>query len=96
MPLLQSGILRRQSGDIRGESICASAASLTIKQMAMVAYVVMVSILPCTVLLFHLAQQNRYNTATRTESIARFVRGTSSSAILKADLPGARKTILEY
>ncbi|MDI8746404.1 hypothetical protein MJM83_33470, partial [Salmonella enterica subsp. enterica serovar Montevideo] len=42
----------------------------------------------CTVLLFHLVQQNRYNTATQLESIARSVREPLSSAILKADLPG--------
>lgn len=69
--------------------------SLTIKQMAMVAAVVMVFVFVfCTVLLFHLVQQNRYNTATQLESIARSVREPLSSAILKADLPGA-ETILE-
>ena len=35
----------------------------------------------CTVLLFHLVQQNRYNTATQLESIARSVREPLSSAI---------------
>ncbi|EMS8781208.1 biofilm formation regulator HmsP [Salmonella enterica subsp. enterica serovar Montevideo] len=69
--------------------------SLTIKQMAMVAAVVMVFVFVfCTVLLFHLVQQNRYNTATQLESIARSVREPLSSAILKAALPGA-ETILE-
>ncbi len=69
--------------------------SLTIKQMAMVAAVVMMFVFVfCTVLLFHLVQQNRYNTATQLESIARSVREPLSSAILKADLPGA-ETILE-
>ncbi|EHG7611257.1 biofilm formation regulator HmsP [Citrobacter sedlakii] len=64
--------------------------SLTIKQMAMVAAVVMVFVfIFCTVLLFHLVQQNRYNTATQLESIARSVREPLSAAILKADLPGA-------
>ncbi|HFQ8226240.1 TPA: biofilm formation regulator HmsP [Citrobacter freundii] len=64
--------------------------SLTIKQMAMVAAVVMVFVfLFCTVLLFHLVQQNRYNTATQLESIARSVREPLSSSILKADIPGA-------
>ncbi|HEM7926475.1 TPA: biofilm formation regulator HmsP [Citrobacter farmeri] len=64
--------------------------SLTIKQMAMVAAVVMVFVfLFCTVLLFHLVQQNRYNTATQLESIARSVREPLSASILKADIPGA-------
>lgn len=43
----------------------------------------------CTVLLFHLVQQNRYNTATQLESIARSVREPLSSAILKGDIPEA-------
>lgn len=69
--------------------------SLTIKQMAMVAAVVMVFVFVfCTVLLFHLVQQNRYNTAMQLESIARSVREPLSSAVLKADLPDA-ETILE-
>lgn len=64
--------------------------SLTIKQMAMVAAVVMVFVfLFCAVLLFHLVQQNRYNTATQLESIARSVREPLSASILKADIPGA-------
>ena len=40
-------------------------------------------------LLFHLVQQNRYNTATQLESIARSVREPLSSAILKGDIPEA-------
>ena len=68
--------------------------SLTIKQMAMVAAVVMVFVfIFCTVLLFHLVQQNRYNTATQLESIARSVRGPLSDTILKGDIPEA-ETIL--
>ncbi|WP_329600917.1 biofilm formation regulator HmsP [Citrobacter koseri] len=68
--------------------------SLTIKQMAMVAAVVLVFVfIFCTVLLFHLVQQNRYNTATQLESIARSVREPLSAAILKADIPEA-ETIL--
>ncbi|WP_270830245.1 biofilm formation regulator HmsP [Escherichia fergusonii] len=64
--------------------------SLTIKQMAMVAAVVLVFVfIFCTVLLFHLVQQNRYNTATQLESIARSVREPLSSAILKGDIPEA-------
>ncbi len=56
----------------------------------MVAAVVMVFVfLFCTVLLFHLVQQNRYNTATQLESIARSVREPLSASILKADIPGA-------
>lgn len=60
----------------------------------MVAAVVLVFVfIFCTVLLFHLVQQNRYNTATQLESIARSVREPLSAAILKADIPEA-ETIL--
>lgn len=56
----------------------------------MVAAVVLVFVfIFCTVLLFHLVQQNRYNTATQLESIARSVREPLSSAILKGDIPEA-------
>ncbi|EFE06191.1 cyclic diguanylate phosphodiesterase (EAL) domain protein [Citrobacter youngae ATCC 29220] len=58
--------------------------------MAMVAAVVMVFVFVfCTVLLFHLVQQNRYNTATQLESIARSVREPLSGTILKGDIPEA-------
>ena len=68
--------------------------SLTIKQMAMVAAIAAVSVfLFCSILLFHFVQQNRYNTATQLESIARSVREPLSAAILKADIPEA-ETIL--
>ena len=68
--------------------------SLTIKQMAMVAAIAAVFIfLFCSILLFHFVQQNRYNTATQLESIARSVREPLSAAILKADIPEA-ETIL--
>ncbi|UGE84022.1 hypothetical protein LQQ74_27390 (plasmid) [Escherichia coli] len=64
--------------------------SLTIKQMAMVAAVVLVFVfIVLHRLLFHLVQQNRYNTATQLESIARSVREPLSSAILKGDIPEA-------
>ena len=43
----------------------------------------------CTSLLFHLVQQNRYNTATQLESIARSVREPLSDTILKGDIPEA-------
>ncbi|NDO82592.1 biofilm formation regulator HmsP [Citrobacter sp. NCU1] len=69
--------------------------SLTIKQMAMVAAVVMVFVfIFCTVLLFHLVQQNRYNTATQLESIARSVREPLSAAILKGDIPQAESILV--
>ncbi len=56
----------------------------------MVAAVVMVFVFVfCTVLLFHLVQQNRYNTATQLESIARSVREPLSGTILKGDIPEA-------
>ena len=56
----------------------------------MVAAVVMVFVfIFCTVLLFHLVQQNRYNTATQLESIARSVREPLSDTILKGDIPEA-------
>ena len=69
--------------------------SLTIKQMAMVAAVVMVFVfIFCTVLLFHLVQQNRYNTATQLESIARSVREPLSAAVLKGDIPEAESILV--
>jgi len=68
--------------------------SLTIKQMAAVFAVAMVFILIfCVTLLFHFVQQNRYNTATQLESIARSVREPLSEAILKADIPEAEAII---
>lgn len=64
--------------------------SLTIKQMAMVSIVAMVFIfLFCVILLFHFVQQNRYNTGTQMESIARSVREPLSAAILKGDIADA-------
>lgn len=68
--------------------------SLTIKQMAAVFAVAMVFIfIFCVILLFHFVQQNRYNTATQLESIARSVREPLSEAILKADIPEAESII---
>ncbi len=64
--------------------------SLTIKQMAMVSVVAVVFIFVFfVILLFHFAQQNRYNTAMQMESIARSVRLPLSAAVLKADIPQA-------
>lgn len=69
--------------------------SLTIKQMAMVSAVTMLFVfLFSVILLFHSVQQNRYNTASQLESIAREVREPLSSAILKGDIPDA-ETILK-
>ncbi|MWL72750.1 HAMP domain-containing protein, partial [Escherichia coli] len=48
----------------------------------------------CVILLVHSIQQNRYNTATQLESIARSVREPLSAAILKGDIPEA-ETILK-
>ncbi|QIK16370.1 biofilm formation regulator HmsP [Leclercia sp. 29361] len=68
--------------------------SLTIKQMAMVTAVTMVFVFVfCVILLFHAIQQNRYNTATQLESIARSIREPLSSAILKGDIPQAESII---
>ena len=68
--------------------------SLTIKQMATVFIVAMVFIfIFCVTLLFHFVQQNRYNTATQLESIARSIREPLSNAILKADIPEAEAII---
>ena len=69
--------------------------SLTIKQMAMVSAVCLVFIFTfCVILLLHFVQQNRYNTATQLESIARSVREPLSAAILKGDIVDA-ETILK-
>ncbi|MRS91622.1 biofilm formation regulator HmsP [Enterobacteriaceae bacterium RIT714] len=68
--------------------------SLTIKQMAMVSAVTMVFVfIFCVILLFHSVQQNRYNTASQLESIARSVREPLSAAILKGDIPEAETII---
>src|SRR5690606_6951528 len=65
------------------------------KQMAMVSAVTMVFVFMfCVILLFHSVQQNRYNTASQLESIARSVRLPLSAAILKGDIPEA-ETILQ-
>lgn len=62
--------------------------SLTIKQMAMVSAVTMLFVfIFCVILLFHSVQQNRYNTASQLESIARSVREPLSASILKGDIP---------
>jgi len=58
--------------------------------MAMVSVVAVVFIFVFfVILLFHFAQQNRYNTAMQMESIARSVRLPLSAAVLKADIPQA-------
>jgi hypothetical protein len=63
--------------------------------MAMVSAVTMLFVLLfCVILLFHSVQQNRYNTASQLESIARSVRGPLSASILKGDIPEA-ETILK-
>ena len=68
--------------------------SLTIKQMAMVSAVTMLFVLLfCVILLFHSVQQNRYNTASQLESIARSVRGPLSASILKGDIPEAESIL---
>ncbi len=68
--------------------------SLTIKQMAMVTAVTMVFVFVfCVILLFHAIQQNRYNTATQLESIARSIREPLSAAILRGDIPQAESII---
>lgn len=68
--------------------------SLTIKQMAMVSAVTMLFVfIFCVILLFHSVQQNRYNTASQLESIARSVREPMSASILKGDIPEAESIL---
>ncbi|EMM7234277.1 biofilm formation regulator HmsP [Enterobacter hormaechei] len=68
--------------------------SLTIKQMAMVSAVTMLFVfIFCVILLFHSVQQNRYNTASQLESIARSVREPLSDSILKGDIPEAESIL---
>ncbi|RTN79093.1 biofilm formation regulator HmsP [Enterobacter hormaechei] len=68
--------------------------SLTIKQMAMVSAVTMLFVfIFCVILLFHSVQQNRYNTASQLESIARSVREPLSASILKGDIPAAESIL---
>lgn len=47
----------------------------------------------CVILLFHSVQQNRYNTASQLESIARSVREPLSASILKGDIPEAESIL---
>jgi len=62
--------------------------------MAMVTAVTMVFVFVfCVILLFHAIQQNRYNTATQLESIARSIREPLSAAILRGDIPQAESII---
>jgi len=62
--------------------------------MAMVTAVTMVFVFVfCVILLFHAIQQNRYNTASQLESIARSIREPLSAAILKGDIPQAESII---
>lgn len=68
--------------------------SLTINQMAMVSAVTMLFVfIFCVILLFHSVQQNRYNTASQLESIARSVREPLSASILKGDIPEAESIL---
>ncbi|EKE3890817.1 biofilm formation regulator HmsP [Enterobacter hormaechei] len=68
--------------------------SLTIKQMAMVSAITMLFVfIFCVILLFHSVQQNRYNTASQLESIARSVREPLSASILKGDIPEAESIL---
>ncbi|ELW9490409.1 TPA: biofilm formation regulator HmsP [Enterobacter hormaechei] len=68
--------------------------SLTIKQMAVVSAVTMLFVfIFCVILLFHSVQQNRYNTASQLESIARSVREPLSASILKGDIPEAESIL---
>lgn len=68
--------------------------SLTIKQMAMVSAVTMLFVfIFCVILLFHSVQQNRYNSASQLESIARSVREPLSASILKGDIPEAESIL---
>ncbi|EHN8769593.1 biofilm formation regulator HmsP [Enterobacter hormaechei] len=68
--------------------------SLTIKQMAMVSAVTMLFVfIFCVILLFHSVQQNRYNTSSQLESIARSVREPLSASILKGDIPEAESIL---
>ncbi|EQC0179881.1 biofilm formation regulator HmsP [Enterobacter hormaechei] len=68
--------------------------SLTIKQMAMVSAVTMLFVfIFCVILLFHSVQQNRYNTASQLESIARSVREPLSASILNGGIPEAESIL---
>jgi len=62
--------------------------------MAMVSAVTMLFVfIFCVILLFHSVQQNRYNTASQLESIARSVREPLSASILKGDIPEAESIL---
>lgn len=88
MPL-RSGILGRQSGITGGRQFARKSLVNNQADGNGGSRCPGVRFYFCTVLLFHLVQQNRYNTATQLESIARSVREPLSSAILKGDIPEA-------
>lgn len=68
--------------------------SLTIKQMAAVAVVALVTICIFIVLqLFHFVQQRKDDYARQLESIAYSVRQPLSEAVLSVDIPQAKKIL---
>lgn len=72
------------------ESILRISRSLTIKQMAAVSAVALITICIFIVIqLFHFVQQRRVDYAQQLESIAHTVRQPLSEAVLKADIPQA-------
>ncbi len=73
-----------------GEILLRVSRSLTIKQMAAVSAVVLVTITIFIVIqLFHFVQQRRVDYAQQMENVAHTVRQPLSEAALKADIPQA-------
>jgi len=73
-----------------GEILLRVSRSLTIKQMAAVSAVVLVTITIFIVIqLFHFVQQRRVDYAQQMENVAHTVRQPLSEAVLKADIPQA-------
>ncbi len=73
-----------------GEVLLRVSRSLTIKQMATVSAVALVTICIFIVIqLFHFVQQRRIDYAQQMENVAHTVRQPLSEAVLKADIPQA-------
>ncbi len=77
-----------------GEVLLRVSRSLTIKQMATVSAVAMVTICIFIVIqLFHFVQQRRIDYAQQMENVAHTVRQPLSEAVLKADIPQAERIL---
>ena len=97
--MLTWDILAAHSGNCHGpwrpgEVLLRVSRSLTIKQMATVSAVALVTICIFIVIqLFHFVQQRRVDYAQQMENVAHTVRQPLSEAVLKADIPQAERIL---